>query len=561
MKKRLIAGLAAVLMATVGIGCSKNKTPEWTDTVPRPEISTPEIIGGYVKYPDAPANAPADADTTRAPAVTGYESHGKYTVEKDGDTFVAEYEDLDDWDYIYASIDNYHGEYSNFKMTLGVSGSERIAIQAIYYEMYSQNRRAVTVYQGDLAAGERYVIAQFGKLGQTNDEYQPISETLKEAKIIGLAIFIDSNPAQLAVSDRAGKVTFKGVEFLKDGDPELDEKYVVPSANWDGTHADTGYTVEKLADDEENITSAKISYNGIGAYSRVYVPIVDYSSDYAEFSIKLDTRGVKGYSIGIMFSTEGHDNWQPYVDLVKVTAATDGVHEHTLNFDGTAPVDMGSWLPVGGELVKNYRVYEICIWFDSLDGMDQTNSGTATVSDVKFNRTATEGATVGKAWVSDTPNIVVGDDVDIGGVGTITYTYYPASAGWFKVSMPVSSYEPKTKLTMKFTTDDPIDYMGIAVIANGQEVTINSGWDKFETGTKTDETNSDANGSVRTISKIGNMYTISFDFTNAKKSIVTGLAFWEKNITNMRIFLVDPTSEESWSGTRTIKFVSIEFGD
>ena len=539
-----------------------NKKTEWTDTVPRPEISTPEVIGGYVTYPSAPDSAPADADTSKAPSVKSFSSHGKYTLTDDGGVTVAEYEDLSDWDYVYASVDNYHGEYSNFKITLGVSGAERIAVQAVYYEMYSLGRKAVTVFQGDLSSGERYVIAEFGKLAQTNDEYQPISNTLKEAKIIGFAIFIDSNPAQLAVSDRAGKVTFKAFDFLKDGDPELEEKYVVPSANYDGAASDQGYTVDKVTGDDESVNAINVSYSAPAQYSRVYIPIVDYTPDYAEFDIKVKTQGVGGYAISVMFSTEGHEDWQPYADpLVRVPNATDGEHEHTLNFDGVSPTSMSTFQPIAGEFIKNYRVYQICIWFDSLDGMTPTGNATATVSDVKFNRTATDGASIGKAWSTDTPNIVIGDDVEVGGIGTITYTYYPASAGWFKLMMPISSYEPKTKLTVKFVTDDPVDYMGIALMSNGQEVTINSGWDKFEQGTKTDDSGSDANGTVRTITKVGNMYTVSFDFTNAKKSIVTGLAFWEKTVTNMRVFLCDTTSANPWDGTRTIKFVSIEFGD
>lgn len=133
------------------------------------------------------------------------------------------------------------------------------------------------------------------------------------------------------------------------------------------------------------------------------------------------------------------------------------------------------------------------------------------------------------------------------------------------MSMPVSSYEPKNKLTIKFMTEDPVGYMGIVVMSAGTEVTIHTGWDKLKTcRNKKDESNSPARGTVYTISKNSktNIYTLTFNFTEAEKEEKTGKAFWEKAITNIGFYLGDPNkTPEEWEGTRTIKFISVEFSE
>lgn len=558
LRKRLVTCLLAAAAVFSFAGCDKGGTEVvWKDTAPRPEITTPEVLGGYAEYPGKPAEKPA-VDTSKKTSAGTYAAHGAYTIES-SEEVEATYAEVGDWDYIYVSVNDYQSKYGNFKITLDTKGAERVAVQAIYWEMYENGERPVTVFRGDLADGEQYLVAELGKYTRLDEEYQPITgQSLKDASILGFAVFLDSNPAQAAVSDKAGRATFKSFEFLEDGDPALNDKYVVPKVNWSGSYGDAGYTV--VAPEEGGVS---VSYTEIPQYSRAYLPVVNFTPDYAEFDITLATKGVKNYSIGVMFSVEGHSEWQPYVDIYTASGVTDGEHTHTVNFDGINPIDMNNnWNPVPGEYIKNYNVYQICLWFDSLNQQDgQTYSGTATVDKVTFNRTATEGCTVGKAWSSMTPSVTIGDDVMNGGSGTINYTFY---TGWYKLSMPVSSYEPKSKLTIKLMSDDPIDYFGIVVMSNGTEVTILSGWDKLtEFEDKTDESTSQARGTVVSVRKGSDgIYTISFDFTNAKKSIVTNLAFWEQTITNIGFYLGDPnTPPTEWSGTRSIRFVSVEFSD
>ncbi len=574
MKKRIIAYLAAALMTLACVGCNKAKTPEWTDTVPRPEITAPNVNGSYVTYPEAPENAPADADTNKAPTVKGYASYGEYEINADGEFPVITYDNLNDWDYVYAAVDNYHAEYGNIIITVNSQTAEKITVQAIYYEMYTDNNRAVTVYSGDLGGQtDRRIIARLDKFTKLNGEWQTMGSgnLLENAKIIGFAIFVDSIPVQV-VSDRKGSVTIKSFEFVKDDNPGLDMQYIVPSVNFDGsaTNEGSGYNLESVKNDSENpelVTGLKVSYDGVKQYSQVYIPIMDKDSvpDYAEFSIKLNTTGVKGYSIGVMFSTGGN-NWQNYVSMVTVTNAADGEHEHTVNFDGTSPISMGDWSSVPGEFIKNYGVYQICIWFDSLDGMDNNNSGEAVVSDIVFNRTATDGATIGRAWSTTISSNISYDNIELGGKGTVTYSWY---SSWYYLSMPVSGYTPdapKSKMIVKFTAEE-IDRMGIALVAsnvkqNNGEAVLCSTWETFGvTESGASGTDSAAYGTTYKVEKDGNDWTITFDFSKAKKQS-DGNAFWEATLTALRIYLNDPSGASSgFAGTRTIEFTSIVFED
>ncbi len=551
LRKRLVAILAACAAAVSFAGCSEKK-------IERPDIQPPEVIGGYVEYPEAPASKP-EADASKKTAAGTYVPHGNYTVETTANGVDVTYKDVGDWEYLYIPVENYRSEYGNFKITLETKGAERIAIQALYWEMYENDERPVTVFLGDLADGEQYVIVELGDFTRLAAEYQSIvGKSLQDAAILGFVVLLDSNPAQAETSDREGRATFKSFEFLKDGDPALDDKYALPKVNWSGAYGDAGYEVKPKEE-----SGIEISYEEIPLYSRVYLPVVNFTSDCAEFDISLTTSGVESYSVGVMFSVEAHDNWQPYVELLKVTDAKDGAHTHTVNFDGVSPIDMNNgWNPVPGEYIKNYNVYQIVVWLDSLDQQDGVvYSGAGSIDNVSFSRTAAEGCSIGKGWNSTTPSITVGDDVMTGGVGTIHYSFY---TGWYKLSMPVSGYEPKSKLTIKFKSDDPIDYFGVVAMASGSEVTLLSGWDKLsEFDDRADTSDTAAKGTVVSVKKGDDgIYTVSFDFTNAKKSIVTGKAFWEQTINNIGFYLGDPNEAfVEWDGTRSIRFVSVEFSD
>lgn len=553
--RKFLAWIAAVAAAVSFAGCSEGKTV-WTDTAERPDIQPPAVLGGYIEYPEAPAHKP-EADPSAVTSSGDYTAYGNYTLTETSEGLEASYAEVEDWDYIYVSVENYQSKYGNFRISLNTKGAERIAVQAVYWEMYENGEKPVTVYQGDLADGEQYVIARLGDFTRLDGLYQPLTgQSLQDAAILGFVILVDSNPAQTAASDREGKVTFESFDFLEDDDPALEDKYVVPQVNWSGSFGDAGYTVE--APEEGGI---RVEYEQIPLYSRVYIPIVNFSPDYAEFEISLTTSGVSSYSIGVMFSVESHSEWQPYVELFKESAAVDGIHTHTVNFDGANPIDMNNgWNPVPGEYIKNYNVYQIVIWFDSTEQQPGTEySGEASVDSVTFNRTATEGCVVGKAWSANTPSIVVGDDVLVGGSGTVTYSYY---TGWYKLTMPVSGYEPRTKLIVRFMSDDPVDYFGVAVTSAGSEVVLLSTWDKLtEFENNTDESGTAAAGTVSSVTKDSEtgIYTATFDFTDAQKSIVTNLAFWEQTITNVGFYFNDPNNGEAWDGTRTIRFISVEF--
>ena len=555
--RKVFAWVAAVATALSVAGCSEGETV-WTDTAEKPDIQPPAVIGGYIEYPEAPAQKP-EVDPSVATSAGEYSAHGNYMLEETSEGTQVSYTEIGNWEYVYVSVENYQSKYGNFRISLDTKGAERIAVQAVYWEMYENGEKPVTVYQDDLADGQQYAIARLGDFTRLDGLYQPLTgQSLKDATILGFLILLDSNPAQTAASDREGKVTFTAFEFFEDGDPALDDKYVVPQVNWSGSYGDAGYAVE--APEEGGI---RVEYEQISLYSRVYIPIVNFTPEYSEFEIALTTSGVSSYSIGVMFSVESHSEWQPYVELFKETAASDGTHTHTVNFDGSNPIDMNNgWNPVPGEYIKNYNVYQIVLWLDSTDQQPGTEySGEVSIDSVSFNRTAAEGCTVGKAWNAGTPSISFEDDVLAGGSGTVTYSYY---TGWYKLTMPVFGYEPRTKLTVRFMSDDPVDYFGVAVVSAGSEVVLLSTWDKLtEFEDKTDESGTAATGTVSSVKRDpeSGIYTATFDFTNAQKSIVTNLAFWEQAITNVGFYFNDPNNGEAWSGTRTIRFISVEFSD
>ena len=588
MKKRIIACVFAALMAVACVGCNgSKKSSGWSDTVPRPEIPEPDVMGSYVTYPAAPASAPSAPDETKLPSIESYtanreanEEEGGYTV----DSVTVEetqyprfsYNGLKDWDYVYAKVDNYRPEYGNIILTVNAPSAEKIAVQAVYYEMYTQSNRAVTVYSGDLGgATDRRLIAKLGDFNRLNSEWQSMGKeySLQNAAILGFAIFVDSSPAQVA-SDRIGSLTVKSFKFAKGDDPDLDVQYVVPSVNYDAatSNANSGYTITSVTDPEnaDVFTGMEISYDKVGLYSQVYLPILDKESipDYAEFSIKLETKGVQSYSIGVMYSTGGNA-WQPYVQKVNVANTNDGVHEHSVNFDGDSVIATGG-SPVAGEFITDHGVYQICLWIDSLNNehLNKPETAKVTVSDVVFTRTATDSARVGKTWsAQNVPSAKVGDDVDFGGKGSFTYSWYNT---WYYLSMPVSGYKvdsPKSKLTVKFTSEDEIDRFGIAIVSanvrqNNGEAVISSTWEKFApTQNGAAGKDSAAYGTTFTAVKEGNDWTIVFDFSHAK-DLENGNPFWKARISSIRIYLNDPTvGATPWEGTKTITFTSIEFAD
>ncbi len=570
MKMKNSLRLAVCLAMSMGMAFSAACASEggtegpikWVDGIERPTITPPEVLGGYPEYPDAPVSKPV-VDTTAKTSVESYTAKGGYTLTTTAEGTQMTYTEIGDWDYIYVSVKDYQSQYGNFKMTLNTTGAERIAVQAIYYEMYENDEKPVTVHVGDLADGEQFVVVELSKFNRLDEVYNPIANaSLADATILGFALFIDSNPAQTATADKQGSAIIKSFEFLTSDDEALGDRYVVPKVNWSGAFGDVGYTVAPTTGG-----GMSVSYESIAQWSRVYIPIVNFSKDYAEFEITLTTSGVDAYSVGVLFSTENHTNWQDYVELQTVTNVTDGEHTHSVNFDGANPIDMSNgWNPVQGEFIKNYQVKQIVIWFDSAQDRAQVAtpvgdySGEATVNSIEFARTATEGCTVGKAWSTQTPAITIGSDLTTGGYGTVEYSYY---TDWFKLSMPVSSYSAKSKLTVQFMAD-PIDYCGIVIIAGSTEITLHSGWEKLATTASpvTDASGTAADGTVYTIAKDeNNIYTISFDFTNAKKDATSGLAFWEQTVTGLGFYFNDPNGTDSWDGARTIKFLSITFAD
>lgn len=564
IKKTLLARIMLIILlgscCLFITACNQDSNEvKWKDTASRPEIE-PLEEGKYIIYPAKPTSAPKEANENEKPYVTGYKAsdNSGYTISNNdnGDTVIS-YVDVQDWEYVYVSVENYHDKYGNFKITASGNGSERIAIQAVYYEMYENNYPAITVYRGDIADGSQYYIANMKEHKLLNESYITMSDSnLREMTVIGFMLFIDSNPSQLAPTDRSGSFTISGFEFLDDNDESLKDRYILPSVNVG--FADTGYTAERLEDGIIHIERKA----GTTFWTKVYLPIVNYSADYTAFNIRLNTTGVKSYRIELEMNVEGHD-WQPSVDMLSMSDVKDGVHEHYIDFSVTQPI---SSLPpydyVPGYFIKNYRIASIIIALDTFEeGFIPDFDATCDIELIEFERTVADGPSISKGWSPGSSYVTLGDDIIAGGIGSIKFSWHE---DWYYMGMPVINYEKADKLVVKLAAPDGLDNIGIALTANGWEYVLHTSWTLLR-GNKTEveEFTGPLEGLVETIEydEETSIYTFTFDFTNLVDVDPYNIPVNAMAVTMIRFYLNDPDDlfDCYFEGTRNIRFISVEF--
>ena len=154
--------------------------------------------------------------------------------------------------------------------------------------------------------------------------------------------------------------------------------------------------------------------------------------------------------------------------------------------------------------------------------------------------------------------ITIGDDLAVGGVGSITYNWYE---GWDYLSIPVKDYAPAEKLVIKLQAEE-LGYLGIALagssITQGEAVIKSCHDDLMTEAEKYD----DLEGVVETIEYDAetNIYTFTFDFSNAVEiSKYNDKSINEMPITALRFYFTDPYGDAVFEGTRTVRFISISF--
>lgn len=551
--KKLIFTLNILLLFLL-VGCNEDNSG-YKDVIDRPTDIPTLVENNFAVYPEKPSSI-AKVDNTKSPiALDAVASkNSTYNITK-GETTLIEYQEIDNWSYVYIPIENYHEEYGNMKITAKGNGAERIAIQALYYEMYDENNPPVAVYLGDIVDGEQYFIFSFNQFRTINKNYIPNEDSdLSKMTIIGICLFIDSNPSQMKVSNKSGSLEIISIKFLKNDDEELKDRYVVPSVAPD--FFDSGYGITK---DPE---TGYITINreaGTTYWSKAHLAIQNYSSDYSAFNLKFNTTGVQNIYIALQFSVEGH-NWLDSVDIYRL-AVDDGSHEAFIDFSAAQPIDIDNGYDyAAGYYVKNYRINCIQIYLDTyVQDYVPDFDATCVITELKFERTASEGTTISKGWNAGTPSIQLGDDIIAGGTGTITYQWH---SDWYYLTMPVLNYETADKLTIQFEAKNGIDYFGVAVVAGGREVVLRSAWLPLNgSNSEIEDKAGTIEGLIEEVkySKATKIYTITFDFTDLiKLENYENKSVNELAITALRFYFTDPNGG-NFDGDRVIHFISVQF--
>ena len=548
----------AVLFTLVACGETTEGEVIITDVIERPSDIPPLPELDNVSYPAKPEGVfnKGDGIPTLGEAV----SYGDYEITQEDGVISASYYEIGKWDYIYIPIEGYNEEYPNMKITVNATNVFKVAFQVVYYEMYDNNEAPVTACLSDVGDGSQFFILEFSKCKLLDQKYDPTDKKLSEQTIIGLCVFIDSNPSQPITYKKTDKLsTFEitGVEYLKDGDPSLGDRYVAPTLS-EGAY-DSGYNLVK---DYDNNSYEITKYASAGQWESATIAINNFSSQYSAFNMKVNTTGVKNMSIELQFAG-GLSNWSDRVGVYNAANLTDGEHEIYIDFTFTSPIDMDNmWTPAAGYYIKNYKVTGIIIYLDTAtenvnDLIDK--DATCVISEVVFDRVSNDSTVISKGWNPGDPSITLGDDITTGGVGSISYIHHDT---WGYLAMPVMNYETANKLTVQIQAEDGIGCFGIALgvaeLAEGFNVikSCHSNISVAEGKVGVFE------GIVETVEydETTKIYTISFDFTNAVKvTEFGGKSVNELIITSLNFYFTDDTNSDYFEGSRTIRFVSISF--
>lgn len=529
----------------------------YKDMIERPSDIPPLSYKNYVKYPEKPANMSAGQGSGMPTIGTVSTTSEYYKVEQANGKITVKFNEVADWDYIIIPINNFNKEYQNIKLTATGTNISNVSASALYYEMYERNLPAVTTLIQGVGDTEQYYFMELGKDKLVDASYHTLPENLGDQTVFAICLFVDSNPSLLSPiknTEKESVFEISAIEFLKDGDPSIKDKYVEPSLNVG--YFDASYDAVK-DDETKEYTITKSSTAAL--YENASLNVSNYSSDYSAFNMKFDTTGIKNLTVELTF-TGGLANWADSVLVYKATNLEDGEHEAYIDFSSAQPNDKVTWEIVYGYFVKNYRVTGIRFFLDTIDGELNENEGVLHISEINFERTVVEtDTTISKGWSAGSSNITLGDDIAAGGIGSVSFNWYST---WEYLAIPVLNYNPSNKLVIEFQAEQGIDFMGIALggasFPQGETV-IKSCWDKIDV---VGDKEMDVDGMVETIEydETTKIYKITFDFTNAAKvDRYEGKGVNEMNITSLRFYFTDPDSVAEFDGTRTVRFISISF--
>lgn len=528
----------------------------YSDTIPRPEIEYPEIAEQVV-YPEKPASAPAAPDTSKAPSVKSYTSSrekGGYTVTA-GTATTVEYSDVNDWAYVYAAVENYSPKYGNIKLTIDnkTPAAERIAIQAVYYEAYDLGYTPVTVYLGELTEGEQYVIAELGEHIITDASYHKVNgQSVKDKTIIGFVIFLDSVPSFPAHDDKEGKLDIVSFEFLEDGDPALEDRYVKPAVSFSEATATGNVTLEKGE-------TVKATATGAGS---VTIPVTKYTADYTKYSVKVSGPQSASVKLSVNYNF-GSGN-----ALAKEEAFTlgNGDTAHEYDFSALRPETGGDDLTT--RFVKDGNVTAIVVSFEA--------AGSYEIKEAAFVRTATDGAYVSDAWTSSASDVTIVRAAN-GGNAKLEYAYYES---WFNISVPVRRGENVKKMVFTIYAPNGLDHLGIGLTNTSPNSSAGQSmgtfilrgasylfdWENSTTvGTIDGATEPNLSGVTETLTydKDAKTYTVTYDFS-AMAPDSDGKRLSDYTLSSLIFYLNCPDTDEAvkaahkFEGKRAFYFLSID---
>ena len=554
---KLISMFVLSLTALVAFAsCDKGPDFPYKDMIERPSDIPPLAELNYVKFPEKPANIAAGQGQGMPTVGTPSTTSEDYKLTQADGKITVKFNEVARWDYIYLPISNFNKEYQNIKITATGTNVQKLSVVALYAEAAETGNPVVTVLNHDVGDTEQNYIMQLGKTKLVDKSYYPLDEVLGNMTVYGLCIFIDSNPSQNVINKNTEKESvfeISSITFLKDGDPAIKEVYVAPSINVG--MCDAGYYCEK---DEETKEYAITKYAEAGLYECATLQVNNYSSAYTTLDIKFTTENVKNLTIEFLISG-GQATWAENVTVYQ-SSLTDGEHEANIDFAFAQPYDKTTWETVPGYYIKNYKIVGVKFYMDTIDpaGMIDEESSLI-VNEIGFVRVENEGTSINKGWNAASSFITIGDDLAVGGVGSIEYSWHES---WDYLAMPVANYEPAEKLVVEFQASEELSYLGIALGCASfplGELVVKSCHDYILTEA---EKMGNAEGVVETVEydEATGIYKITFDFSNAVEvEKYDGKRVNEMAITQLRFYFTDPYGDDIFEGTRTIRFINVSF--
>lgn len=543
----------------------------WQDKLAPEEVEQLDVTSPAIVIPEKPAVAPTVDKTKPTEFGTATASDACYTVMAGTDgpgTFTVSY-DSDDalpaYAYVYVPVTNYDGN-NYLKIKADCTSVERIAVLAVYYEQYEQSRPAVTVYVNSVMDGENTIVCDLGKGVVLDSVYSmAVGERLTQKSICGFMLMIDSNPKQI-IDEYSGTFTVTEISVVDENDPDLNKLYAAPyiSAWKESVGFDACQTTTSRIEGADGLNVEATYSVSSSSYPRLEATIANYKPEYT--TLKMDIKGtnVKTLSIAIKYNLRSSPDNMDYSYLFyNITVENDW---ETKEYDFAYVeelVDPKTSLTVPGSYVKNLNPTAIYFFADS----GQTNSGTLSVRNVKFEKPESGGAPrVSSTWTLGASGIAK-SNVAEGGNGTIVYD---KRQGWFPVTINVGSYDPEySVLTVRVKFYNEYSNLGIALGygSNNTVVMQNAGMTPPSgLGIILDHISQEA-GEDEDGAYI--FHTFVIDFTNAKTTAASTDKLAEQPITKIMLYIdavikIGDRYENVDAGTalpsaRRMQFVGIEF--